>query len=329
MFYGDAFAQTSRQKRLYKLGGKLGGIVLMGAIASCRTAAAPIPGSSEAQAISEARCGAEFVYVPRGRFLAGSTPEEVDYAYRISAEAVARGDTTVEAAEVNLREGRWFDREPEQRSERLPDFCMSKTPVTNAQYQEFVLAIGYHAPGITPENYQEQNLRVHSYDDTKPYTWRSYIYPADKADHPVVLVSQEDAVAYALWKSREDGAEYRLPTALEWEKAARGTDGRYFAWGNAWADDRTNWQRSGETGTSPVGTYPDDSVYGATDMAGNVFEFTADTFTRDQQVRTIMKGCAWDDLPGFCRAAYQHSRPVNYKHILFGFRLVKPAESLN
>jgi len=308
---------------------RLSGLIALAAIASCRTAAAPIPGSSEAEAISNSRCGADFVYVPSGRFLAGSTPEEINYAYRISAEAITRGDTTVEEAEANLREGRWFDQEPEQRRENLPDFCISKTPVTNLQYQEFVLAIGYHAPGITPENYQEQNLRVHSYDDTKPYAWRSYLYPENRGEHPVVLVSQEDAVAYALWKSREDGVEYRLPTALEWEKAARGTDGRYFPWGNEWDNDRTNWQRSGVDGTSPVDSFPDSSLYGATDMAGNVFEFTSDTFTRDQQVRTIMKGCAWDDLPGFCRAAYRHSRPVNYKHILFGFRLVKPAAPLN
>ncbi|MEL7503977.1 MAG: SUMF1/EgtB/PvdO family nonheme iron enzyme [Cyanobacteria bacterium J06554_6] len=296
------------------------------AIASCRTAAAPVPGSTEAQVVSEARCGAEFVYVPGGRFLAGSTPEEIDYAYQISAQAATDGnDISLTEAEANLRSRGWFDREPEQRRENLTDYCISKTLVTNAQYQEFVLAIGYHAPGITPENYQEQNLRVHSYDDIKPYAWRSYVYPEGKADHPVVLVSQEDAVAYALWRSQEDSVEYRLPSALEWEKAARSSDGRYFAWGNEWEDDRTNWQGSGEDGTSAVGTYPDTSLYGAADMAGNVFEFTSDTFTRDQQVRSIMKGCAWDDLPGFCRAAYQHSRPVNYKHILFGFRLAKPA----
>ena len=326
MFHGSKGSVCFKvQSQSHRRISRIGGIILLGAIAaSCRTAASPSLGSNEAQALSDARCGPEFVLVPRGRFLAGSTAEEVDYAYQVSAAAVG-----TDTAEVSLRENGWFDREPEQRRVNLPDFCISKTPITNAQYQEFVLAIGYHAPGITPENYQEQNLRVHSYDDTKPYAWRSYLYPEGKADHPVVLVSQEDAVAYALWRSREDDFEYRLPSALEWEKAARGTDGRYFAWGNDWSDDRTNWQRSGEEGTSPVGDYPDTSVYGATDMAGNVFEFTSDTFTRDQQVRTIMKGCAWDDLPGFCRAAYQHSRPVNYKHILFGFRLVKPAAPQN
>ncbi|MGD1948913.1 MAG: SUMF1/EgtB/PvdO family nonheme iron enzyme [Leptolyngbyaceae cyanobacterium] len=57
-------------------------------------------------------------------------------------------------------------------------------------------------------------------------------------------------------------------------------------------------------------------------MAGNVFEFTSTVYGQGGQERAIMKGCAWDDLPGFCRTAYRHGRPTTYRHILFGFRLV-------
>ncbi|MGI8936560.1 MAG: SUMF1/EgtB/PvdO family nonheme iron enzyme, partial [Phormidesmis sp.] len=59
--------------------------------------------------------------------------------------------------------------------------------------------------------------------------------------------------------------------------------------------------------------------YGIEDMAGNVFEYTS-TLTDESEV--ILKGCGWDDYPGFCRAAYQHDRPIDSRHILFGFRLV-------
>ena len=160
---------------------------------------------------------------------------------------------------------------------------------------------------------------VHPYDDVEPFLWRNGQFPAGKADHPVVLVSYDDAIAYADWRGEQDGRRYRLPTAAEWEKAARGTDGDYFPWGRDWRDEATNWgERLG--GTSPVGT-DSPSPYGVFDMAGNVFEYT-ETQRRGTQLVAIMKGCSWDDLPGFCRAAYRHTRPTASRHILFGFRLV-------
>ncbi|MFG6096156.1 SUMF1/EgtB/PvdO family nonheme iron enzyme [Leptothoe sp. ISB3NOV94-8A] len=269
------------------------------------------------------RCTKDSLYVERGRYISGSDQKERDFAYRISAQSLA---TTPEEAldiETRLRQQRWFDFEPEAGNQRLAAFCISRNLVTNADYQEFVLATGYHQPGITAENYQEQNMLVHSYQDLRPYFWRGYQFPPGKAQHPVVLVSQKDALAYAAWKSQEDGLEYRLPTADEWEKAARGMDGRYFAWGSEWQEQATNWQKNGPEGTSRVGAYPlSKSPYGVEDMAGNVFEFTSTVYVQDGQERAIMKGCAWDDLPGFCRTAYRHGRPTTYRHILFGFRLV-------
>lgn len=269
------------------------------------------------------RCADGSVYISRGRYVAGSNQEERDYAYRISAEALANTPEEIVEVETRLRQQRWFDFEPDQGNRRMAAFCIQRHLVTNEEYQEFVLATGYHQPGITAENYQEQNMLVHTYQALRPYFWRGYQFPAGKAKHPVVLVSQKDALAYAAWKSQEDGMEYRLPTADEWEKAARGVDGRYFTWGNDWQETATNWQKNGPKGTSRVGAYPlSKSVYGVEDMAGNVFEFTSTVYTQDSQERAIMKGCAWDDLPGFCRTAYRHGRPTTYRHILFGFRLV-------
>lgn len=311
---------------------QIGALLLIGGVlTSCgarvsQSAQTHNAGDAPTRSESNNRCGEDFAYIPRGRFLSGSTPEERNYAYRISAEAIDR--LPVEEAEAQLRQNRWFDHEPDQRQRRLAAFCISKNLITQADYQEFVLATGYHSPGITPENYQEQGFRVHSYQATRPYAWRSYQYPEDKANHPVVLISHQDALAYLTWRSQEDNVTYRLPTAEEWEKAARGLDGQYFPWGNEWQDNATNWQGSGLESTSEVGEYPlSQSIYGVEDMAGNVFEFTSTVFERDEQMRTVMKGCAWDDLPGFCRTAYRHSRPVTYRHILFGFRLVKSTDS--
>lgn len=280
-------------------------------------------GSGVIQENQDNRCVSGSVYIERGRFIAGSNQDERDYAYRISAEALASTPEEIADVETRLRQQRWFDFEPDQGNRRMAAFCIHRNLVTNEEYQEFVLATGYHQPGITAENYQEQNMLVHSYQALRPYFWRGYQFPAGKAKHPVVLVSQKDALAYAAWKSQEDGVEYRLPTADEWEKVARGTDGRYFTWGNDWQDQATNWQKHGPEGTSRVGAYPlSKSIYGVEDMAGNVFEFTSTVYTQDSQERAIMKGCAWDDLPGFCRTAYRHGRPTTYRHILFGFRLV-------
>ena len=280
-----------------------------------------------AQGSQDARCpGDDFAYVERGRYLAGSDQAERDYAYRISAESLGSTPQEVADLETRLRQQRWFDFEPEQGRRRQGTFCIGRNLITNADYQAFILATGYHQPGITAENYQEQNMLVHSYQQLRPYFWRGDQFPEGKAEHPVVLVSQKDALAYAAWKSREDGVEYRLPTADEWEKAARGIDGRYFTWGNNWQDQATNWQKNGPEGTSHVGAYPlSTSIYDVEDMAGNVFEFTSTVYTQDGQERAIMKGCAWDDLPGFCRTAYRHGRPTTYRHILFGFRLASEA----
>ncbi|MEM9265048.1 MAG: SUMF1/EgtB/PvdO family nonheme iron enzyme [Cyanobacteria bacterium P01_F01_bin.13] len=306
-----------------------GWMLLVGSLmASCGQANVQVGlGDGVIQEGQDARCVEGFAYIERGRYIAGSNQAERDYAYRISAESLANTPEDIANVEIRLRQQQWFDFEPDQKRRRMAAFCISQNLITNEEYQEFVLATGYHQPGITAENYQEQNMLVHSYQELRPYFWRGYQFPAGKANHPVVLVSQKDALAYAAWKSQENGINYRLPTADEWEKAARGIDGRFFTWGNSWDEEATNWQKNGPEGTSRIGAYPlSKSLYNVEDMAGNVFEFTSTVYTQDSQERAIMKGCAWDDLPGFCRTAYRHARPTTYRHILFGFRLVSDVQ---
>jgi toxoflavin biosynthesis protein ToxD len=272
------------------------------------------------QAVCEARSG--FVFVPGGDFVAGSDRTEREYAYRISAQGAMGSAAAVAKAEASYRKQGWFDREPERQTMYLPPFCMGKNRMTNGDYQAFVRATGHPAPGISEADYQQQGFLVHSYAEVVPYLWQGDRYPVGQGQHPVVLISYEDAVAYAEWRSHRDGVSYRLPTKWEWEKAARGTDGRYFPWGSQWRDEATHWAKNGVRGTSAIATYPASrSVYGIEDMAGNVFEYSS-TLADKPEPEVILKGCGWDDYPGFCRAAYEHDRPVNSKHILFGFRLV-------
>lgn len=279
--------------------------------------------SGSAPEITQTDCEAisGFAFVKGGDFIAGSDRTERDYAYRISAEGFADSPADVPAAEAGYRRQQWFEREPDKRTESLPSFCMGTNLITNADYQAFMQATGHRSPGILAADYQQQGFLVHDYSEVEPYLWQGDQYPVGQDNHPVVLVSYEDAVAYTEWKSGQDVVSYRLPTALEWEKAARGTDGRYFPWGSEWRNDGTNWAKNGPYGTSEIGVYPlSQSPYGIDNMAGNVFEYTSTLVKRNSEV--ILKGCGWDDYPGFCRAAYQHDRPVDARHILFGFRLV-------
>lgn len=134
-----------------------------------------------------------------------------------------------------------------------PTYYIAKTPVTNAQYAVFVQDTG-HDP---------------------PRHWEDGRVPRGKHNHPVASVSWHDAVAYCRWLSKVTGKDYNLPSEAEWEKAARGTDGRIYPWGDRWDASRCNSAEGGKGDTTAVGAYPRGvSPYGVLDMAGNVWEWT-------------------------------------------------------
>ncbi|NNG05405.1 MAG: SUMF1/EgtB/PvdO family nonheme iron enzyme [Inquilinus sp.] len=250
--------------------------------------------------------------IPAGPFLAGSDRSEREAAYRLDRAAYGH--------DVTRRQG-WYESEREIAPIDLPAYAIATTPVTNAEYAPFVAETGHPAPDVGGAEWAGYGL-VHPYERTRRHAWQAGEPPAERGEHPVVLVSQADAVAYAAWLSERTGGHWRLPTELEWEKAARGTDGHRFPWGDDWAADRLNSADAGPFDTVPVGRHPDGaSPFGLLDAAGQVFEWTA---TPAGPSRFLVKGGSWDDRGcGVCRPAARHGRPAGLKHILIGFRLVR------
>jgi formylglycine-generating enzyme required for sulfatase activity len=170
-------------------------------------------------------------------------------------------------------------------------------PVTNTEYRRFVDATGY----------------------PRPLNWYSGTFAVGKEAHPVTSVNWSDATAYAKWAGK------RLPTEEEWEKAARGTDGRKYPWGDEWDDKRANTCESRILDTTPVGKYSPqgDSPYGVADMAGNVWEWVQGTLGKMLQP---MRGGTWnathDEATCFGRLRYTPGRRNDY----VGFRCAMDLE---
>jgi len=193
--------------------------------------------------------------------------------------------------------------------------------ITNVQYATFVGDTGHAAPEIDAKTWALYRL-VHPYARTRHHAWRDGQSPAGRDRHPVVLVSHDDARAYAVWLSGKTGTAWRLPSESQWEKAARGTDGRPYPWGDRFMPEVLNSADRGPFDTVPVDWNAEGaSVFGMLDSAGQVIEWTT---TRARAGRFIVKGGSWDDKGcGFCRPAARHGRPAMLKHILIGLQRVR------
>ena len=251
------------------------------------------------------------VEVPAGPFIAGSDAAEREYGYQLDEAAYGHSRT---------RERGWYDRERPRETKSLGGFFITPMLITNAQFAAFVDATGHRVPDVDPETWRGYRL-IHPYERTRRHAWVDGKPPPGREQHPVVMVSHDDANAYAAWLSAETGRTWRLATELEWEKAARGTDGRIFPWGDTFDPALLNSHDAGPFDTLPVGSFPAGaSPYGLLDAAGMVFEWTA---SPGNPGRFLVKGGSWDDSGcGICRSAARHGRPADIKHILVGFRLV-------
>ncbi|MDF0665087.1 MAG: SUMF1/EgtB/PvdO family nonheme iron enzyme [Nitrospira sp.] len=194
----------------------------------------------------------------------------------------------------------------------LDGFYMDKFEVTVARYTEFVRAKNRPKPG-----YWDQ------VDSSKHWNL------------PVVGVNWDDAKAYCEWAGK------RLPTEAEWEKAARGTDGRTYSWGNEGPTARlANFAkglttRAYKEGLAPVDSYEaGNSPYGLHHMAGNVWEWTADWYDETYYIKSparnptgpasglfrVVRGGSWSYEPDVLRSAYRHKDLPTSRSDSIGFR---------
>lgn len=193
----------------------------------------------------------------------------------------------------------------------LPAFEIDKFEVTNADFAVFVEATGYETDA------EKEGLSRF---------WRDAAQ--DKEGHPVVYVSWNDAKAYCEW------CEKRLPTEAEWEKAARGTDGRLYPWGNEYDASKSNGKDSGIRGTTVVGSYASGtSAHGVEDMAGNVWEWVVDWYEAypgsgyrspyyGEQYKTL-RGGGWFETDEFVRASVRNATSATAANDDIGFRCAR------
>ena len=234
----------------------------------------------------------------------------------------------VDAGKFTMGSNEYHDREKPERVYYLKDFQIGKYPVTNEEYGEFIADEGYKRKEFWAGGWQwkmEENIN-------EPLFWDDEIYKG--ANFPVVGVSWYEARAYANWLSDKTGERYRLPKEFEWEKAARGTRGRLYPWGDYFDKNLCNsseleWLLR----SSPVGIFPGGrSTYECLDMAGNVWEWCSDQYEEGNskecegsksKVCRVVRGGSWHNPADECRASYRRGYHPTYRLEYFGFRLVK------
>jgi len=227
---------------------------------------------------------------------------------------IEKGDDGAEM--VLVPAGRFWMGSDESRDEKprhqvyLDAYHIDRYEVTNALYRRFAGATG--RPPLD--------------------SWSDDV--SNGPQQPAVEVSWDEADAYCLWASK------RLPTEAEWEKAARGNDGRKYPWGDQWNTGANNSRAANLGKSAPVGSYPAGaSPYGALDMAGNVWEWVADWYQRDYYshgpdrnppgpasgTRKVLRGGSWNDAPDSLRTSYRYNFPPINRHAHVGFRCVRTA----
>ena len=281
------------------------------------------PGAAEPHAIwlpGPDDLGADDCYVPAGWFTAG-------------------GDA--EAHDSLLRRRVWVD-----------GLSLSRLPVTNHEYIGFLddlVAQGRedealrHAPRERAGTVGELGSLIYGYEGghfcLRPDADGDVWLP----DWPVCMVDWHGSVAFAAWQAARTGQAWRLPHELEWEKGARGVDGRFYPWGDgfdpSWCHMRDSHR--GRPLLAEVGGYPvDESVYGVRDLAGNARDWMANVYQADGDVWDadrlspgqgtaeagdvrVRRGGSWSDEPAYARVALRDRYTPGIRYYNLGLRLVR------
>jgi len=208
----------------------------------------------------------------------------------------------------------------------LAGFCIAEFPVTLGEYVAFLNARYADDP-------DDALLRVprrpvgdghRALLPTRRGAPQPFVAPPGGLDRqPVVGVSHDDVQAYIGWRSERDAVAYRLPTEIEWEKAARGVDGRAWPWGDAFDPARCNMRHTAERpSVLPVGAIAGDvSPYGMRDAAGNVLEWCAAGDDPVPAGGVPIRGGSWHSSPQACRVADRFGVGPHYVDPSLGFRL--------
>ena len=281
------------------------------------------PGGHEPQAVRlphVAELGSDDCYVPAGWFAAGGDPE---------------------APSSTSRRRVWVD-----------SFCVSRFPVTNRDYIGFLDDLVVqgreeealrHAPRERAGTRSAQGALIYGYDDgrfcLRPDAEGDVWLP----DWPVCMVDWHGAVAFAAWQAARTGLSWRLPHELEWEKAGRGVDGRFFPWGDAFDPSwcRTSASHQGRLLPARIGEHPiDESVYGPRDLAGSMRDWTGTVHQDDSDVRDgeavsfqqgagdgdanrVGRGGGWNNFPRSARLCVRHDTPSDGRFGEVAFRLAR------
>jgi len=229
------------------------------------------------------------IYIPPGGFLMGTSKEQVKILTRAWRDW----------------EDDWFSAELEQsRGEHLSGYWLDKFPVTNQDYRVFCQETNH----VFPAHWIDDDERL--------------VFPREKSMHPVVLVTWDDAAAYAKWKNK------RLPTAMEWEKAARGPAGNVWPWGNVWDPEKSNSAESGYGDTTPVDQFKaGKSYYGVYDTVGNVWQWCLDKVESTEESHPdplrVLRGGSWKSPVFYCRGAVKYAMDPERASDNFGFRCAR------
>ena len=233
---------------------------------------------------------------------------------KIPAGEFSRGSSDREIGEVKVDFGgsTLLNRELPKQWVYLDSFYIDRYEVTNHQYKNFIESSG-HSP---------------------PLHWINGTYPAGMDDYPVIYVSWLDASAYARWIGK------RLPAELEWEKAARGSNGYQWPWGDRFYPHRCNVKESGKNGPLPVGSFLNGAnEFGVLDLAGNVWEwvdsdikpypgYADDPSYFPSRFRKVIRGGSYMTPGDFARGAFRGDAAVDQLYIDVGFRCARDAETV-